>query len=111
MQTFIPSKDPSRSMNTQAASSDTDPCKDSLIEYPSLFPIKVMGLHGNDFVHQSTQVARQFDPFFDAATVELRPSGTGNYLGVTLTVTATSREQLDSLYLALTSHPAVKVVL
>ena len=99
------------SSSTAAHSADSDPRKDSLIEYPSLFPIKVMGLHGDDFVHQITQVARQFDPFFDAATVELRPSSTGKYLGVTITVTATSREQLDSLYLALTAHPAVKVLL
>ncbi|MGE8396921.1 MAG: YbeD family protein [Comamonas sp.] len=88
-----------------------DPRKESLIEYPSLFPIKVMGLHAEDFVHNITQVAKQFDPFFDASTVELRPSSTGKYLGVTITVTATSREQLDNLYRALTSHPMVKVVL
>jgi len=48
---------------------------------------------------------------FDAATVELRDSSKGNYLGITITVTATSREQLDDLYRALTSHPMVKVVL
>jgi hypothetical protein len=37
-------------------------------------------------------VARQFDPGFDAASVEQRPSSGGKYLGLTLTVTATSRE-------------------
>ena len=47
----------------------------------------------------------------DAASVELRPSSGGKYLGVTITITATSREQLDDLYRALTSHPLVKVVL
>ncbi|MFZ7311531.1 YbeD family protein [Comamonas jiangduensis] len=92
-------------------SASTDPRKDSLIEYPSLFPIKVMGLHADDLVHTITQLAKEFDPFFDATTVELRPSSTGKYLGVTITVTATSREQLDDLYRALTSHPMVKVVL
>ena len=92
-------------------SASTDPRKDSLIEYPSLFPIKVMGLHADDFVHSITKVAKEFDPFFDASTVELRPSSSGKYLGVTITVTATSREQLDNLYRALTSHPMVKVVL
>jgi putative lipoic acid-binding regulatory protein len=58
-----------------------------------------------------TEVAERFDPSFDARTIELRPSKGGNYLGVTLTVQATSREQLDDLYRALTSHPMVKVVL
>lgn len=92
-------------------SASTDPRKDSLIEYPSLFPIKVMGLHADDFVHSITKIAKEFDPFFDASTVELRPSSSGKYLGVTITITATSREQLDNLYRALTSHPMVKVVL
>ena len=41
----------------------------------------------------------------------MRPSSAGNYLGITMTVTATSREQLDALYQELTSHPMVKVVL
>jgi putative lipoic acid-binding regulatory protein len=41
----------------------------------------------------------------------MRPSSGGNYLGITITITATSREQLDGLYRALTSHPMVKVVL
>ena len=88
-----------------------DPRKDSLIQYPSQFPIKVMGAKVDGFVHAITQIAKQFDPGFDAATVELRDSSAGKYLGITITVTATSREQLDGLYRALTSHPMVKVVL
>jgi uncharacterized protein len=87
------------------------PGQESLIEYPSLFPIKVMGAKVDGFVHEVTRIALEFDPSFDASTVELRPSSKGNYLGITITVTATSREQLDNLYRALTSHPMVKVVL
>jgi putative lipoic acid-binding regulatory protein len=43
--------------------------------------------------------------------VETRPSSGGNYTGLTVTVRATSREQLDDIYRALTGHPMVKVVL
>jgi putative lipoic acid-binding regulatory protein len=85
--------------------------KESLIEYPSDFPIKVMGPKVDHFVHTLTQIAESFDPHFDARTVELRESSTGKYLGVTLTVRATSREQLDALYQTLSTHPMVKVVL
>ena len=88
-----------------------DARKESLIEYPSQFPIKVMGAKADGFVHAVTKIAERFDPNFDASTIELRNSKAGNYLGVTITVTATSREQLDNLYRALTSHPMVKVVL
>ena len=84
---------------------------DSLIEYPSQFPIKVMGTNVNGFVHAMTEIAEQFDPSFDASTIELRNSSSGHYLGITLNIRATSREQLDNLYRALTSHPMVKVVL
>ncbi|MGH8820050.1 MAG: YbeD family protein, partial [Rhodoferax sp.] len=48
---------------------------------------------------------------FDATTIELRDSKAGNYLGITVTVTATSREQLDELYRTLSTHPMVKMVL
>ena len=88
-----------------------DPRKDSLIEYPSRFPIKVMGAKVEGFVHAITAIARQFDPQFDAGTVELRDSKAGNYLGITITINATSREQLDELYRTLSTHPMVKMVL
>ena len=87
------------------------PERPSLIEYPSPFPIKVMGMNVDGFVHVVTEIARRFDPAFDAATVELRPSSGSKYLGVTVTVTATSREQLDELYRTLSTHPMVRVVL
>ena len=98
-------------MTTPAPSTAADLRKDSLIAYPSRFPIKVMGANVDGFVHAVTQIARQFDPSFDAASVELRDSKAGNYLGITITITATSRDQLDELYRTLSSHPMVKVVL
>lgn len=87
------------------------PPQESLIEYPCLFPIKVMGTRVEGFTAALVSVARDFDPDFDEARLELRESRGGNYLSVTLSVTATSREQLDNLYRALTGHPLVKVVL
>jgi uncharacterized protein len=83
----------------------------SLIDYPSAFPIKVMGLQADGFVQAMAAVALSFDPAFDASSIEQRPSSGGKYLGLTLTVTATSREQLDALYRALSTHPMVRVVL
>jgi len=87
------------------------PAEQSLIEYPSAFPIKVMGAHVEGFTESMVAIAQLFDPGFDAATVESRPSSGGKYLGLTLTVTATSRDQLDELYRTLSTHPMVKVVL
>ncbi len=87
------------------------PPEQSLIEYPCHFPIKVMGANVEGFLAAMVHVATAFDAGFDASTVEQRPSKAGNYLGLTLSVRVTSREQLDELYRTLTSHPMVKVVL
>lgn len=96
---------------TKQPSPDDSPQAESLITYPSLFPIKVMGLKVDGLVHAITHIAAQFDPQFDAGTIELRESKGGKYLGVTITVTATSRAQLDEIYRTLSTHPMVKVVL
>lgn len=87
------------------------PPEQSLIQYPSEFPIKVMGAHVDGFVEAVVAVATRFDPGFHAGRLETRPSSGGKYLGVTITITATSREQLDELYRTFSSHPMVKVVL
>jgi len=92
-------------------SASEDGRKESLIDYPSLFPIKVMGANVDGLQAAVVNICRQFDPALNEATVELRLSKAGNYLGVTVTVTATSREQLDELYRTLSTHPMVKVVL
>jgi uncharacterized protein len=87
------------------------PPEQSLIEYPSRFPIKVMGLNAEGFAQAICAVALHFDPSFTEASLELRPSKGNKYLGVTVTITATSREQLDELYRTLSTHPMVKLVL
>lgn len=87
------------------------PEQESLITYPCAFPIKVMGEKAEGFVAAVTSVAHALDPQFDESTIELRQSKGGRYLGVTITVTATSRQQLDELYRTLSTHPLVKVVL
>lgn len=84
---------------------------ESLIEYPSEFPIKIMGVMQDAFAETMVELVKQHDPSFHAGKMEMRPSAKGNYLGLTVMVYATSRTQLDALYRALTSHPMVKMVL
>lgn len=88
----------------------TEPA-DSLIEYPSDFPIKIMGAKHEAFVQTMVELVTLHDPTFHSGKMEMRPSSQGTYLALTVTVYATSREQLDNLYRALTGHPMVKVVL
>ena len=86
-------------------------CNEDPIKYPCDFPIKIMGEKNDNFAQTMADVIRLHDPLFDAATLGMRLSAQGNYLSLTATVKATSREQLDNLYKALSSHPMVKVVL
>jgi len=87
------------------------PSPDSLIEYPCDFPIKVMGEQVDGFVDAMLMIVRHFDPEWRDDRMTQRPSSAGKYLGLTLTIKATSREQLDELYRTLSTHPMVKVVL
>lgn len=85
--------------------------KTSLIDFPSDFPIKVMGKQDPELAQNLVAVVLKHDPGFDPQTVEMRMSKQGNYVGLTFTVRATSQAQLDSLYRELHSHPLVSVVL
>jgi putative lipoic acid-binding regulatory protein len=87
------------------------PPGESLITYPCEFPIKVMGLNVDGFTEAVISIAAQFDPTFGPHAVQTRPSTAHKYLGVTVTITATSRAQLDELYRTLSTHPLVKMVL
>jgi uncharacterized protein len=84
---------------------------ESLLSYPTEFPIKVMGRKDSRFAATVIGIVRKHAPDFDAATLELRPSREGTYLSVTCVIRATSREQLDALYRELCDHPAVVMVL
>lgn len=83
----------------------------SLIEFPCDFPIKVMGLKCADFLPTMVQVVQGHCPEFNADCIEVRESSGGKYLGLTLTVAATSQDHLDDIYRALTGHPMAKYVL
>ena len=83
----------------------------TLLEFPCEFPIKIMGARVDDFAQVVLEVVLTHAPDFDAATMQMRPSAKGNYLAITCTVNATSQAQLDALYIELSSHPMVKVVL
>ena len=83
----------------------------SLLEFPCAFPIKIMGRTQDGFAQAVSDVVCKHAPDFDPAALEMRASKEGNWLSVTASVNATSREQLDNLYRELVAHPMVKMVL
>ncbi len=85
--------------------------RESLLAFPTEFPIKVMGRRESDFAQGVAEIVLRHAPDFDPKTIEMRPSSKGKYLGLTVTIIAQSREQLDALYRDLGAHPAVVMVL
>jgi hypothetical protein len=85
--------------------------KETLLEFPCDFPLKIMGANEVDFAQAIAAVVLRHAPDFNAATMEIRASKGGNYLSLTCIVRAVSQAQLDALYRELTAHPTVKVVL
>lgn len=85
--------------------------QETLIEFPCAFPLKVMGESHDALAQTVLEIILRHAPDFDGATMEMRPSRTGKYLSLTCTVMATSKPQLDALYIELSGHPMVKVVL
>lgn len=84
---------------------------ESLIVFPCDFPIKVMGLRQHGFAQAILEVVKQHSPDYDASSVEMRSSREGKYLSLTITVKATSQQQLDELYRDLCDHSMVSMVL
>ncbi len=70
-----------------------------------------MGRREPTFAQEILAIVLRHAPDFNAATTEMRPSRQGKYISLTCTVMARSRQQLDSLYLELSKHPEVVMVL
>ena len=84
---------------------------ESALKFPTSFPIKVMGRRADGFAQTVVDIVLKHAPDFEPSTLEMRASREGNYLSVTATINATSRDQLDNLYRELTSHPMVTMVI
>ena len=83
----------------------------SLLTFPSIFPIKVMGRREDGFAQTVSDIVLRHAPDFHPETIEMRSSSQGRYLSLTVTINAKSREQLDALYSELSKHPMVAMVL
>ena len=84
---------------------------ESLLEFPCAFPLKIVGRTRDGFAQAMLEVVLRHAPDFDSASMEMRASREGNYISLTCTVNAKSREQLDNLYRELSGHPHVVMVL
>ncbi|MDT4332603.1 YbeD family protein [Methylomonas sp. MED-D] len=84
---------------------------DSLLEFPCQFAIKAMGKSRDDFDAIVVEIVRRHVEDIREGAVTSRPSKGGNYTAVTVVIEATSRGQLDAIYLDLTACPDVLMAL
>jgi uncharacterized protein len=85
--------------------------RETLLQFPCRFPIKVMGEAHAEFLADVETCIAAHVPDRDSVDVVHRESRGGNYVGVTITLTATSQDQLDALYRALGACARVRMVL
>ncbi len=85
--------------------------QETLFEFPCEFPIKVMGETADDFDRHVVSIIRQHVADIPEGAVTSRTSRGGKFQSVTVTFTATSKEQLDAIYMALTACSRIKMVL
>ena len=84
---------------------------ESPLTFPCSFPVKVMGRNESDFEDVAFAIVKTHVPEDALETVKRQLSRDGNYLSLTFRFEATSRAQLDALYMELSKNEHVLVAL
>lgn len=84
---------------------------DTLLEFPCHFPVKAIGRDEDEFVAHVLNLVSPHFPGICENNIHTRPSTGGKYIAVTITVTATSKPQLDAIYHALTDSDRVMMAI
>lgn len=84
---------------------------DDHFNFPCDFPIKIMGRSNCELENLVIDIVSKHAPEITENAINTRPSGQGNFISVTITIKATSRQQLDNIYLELTAREEVLMAL
>lgn len=85
--------------------------EESILEFPCDFPIKMMGRDSPQFrITARSLVENHVGALADSA-VRAAVSRNGRFVSVTVTITATSQQQLDDIYRDVSSHDDVLMAL
>ncbi len=85
--------------------------QETLLEFPCQFPLKVMGKSSEQFESIVVDIVQQHVEFIAEDAVSSKPSKGGKYTAVTVVIEATSKAQLDAIYMSLTSSHHVIMAL
>lgn len=84
---------------------------EKLLQFPCSFPIKMMGRANGEFSDTAVGLVEQHVGKITAESIQTSKSRNGNFLSVTVTIDAKSREQLDNIYNDLSNHEDILVAL
>jgi putative lipoic acid-binding regulatory protein len=85
--------------------------KDSLLEFPCEFPIKMMGRNDSGFRELALEIIERHTGTIAPDAVRTQPSNAGNFVSITVTVMASSQLQLDDIYRELSASDEILVAL
>jgi putative lipoic acid-binding regulatory protein len=83
----------------------------SLMTFPCDFRIKIIGENSSSFALEITDIARKHYPDIKDSAIQLNPSKAENYLAISIDLYVKNQKTLDLLYMELTKHPNIKMVL
>ncbi len=83
----------------------------SLLEFPCDFTIKIIGNNSINFEKEIRSIINKHFANGKEIVITCKESKKNNYIAITATIFAESKEKLDALYLELTKHPEAKMVL
>lgn len=89
----------------------TEQESESILQFPCQFPIKAMGKTSSKLDIIIEEIVRHHVKEIPEGAIQSRPSKNGNYVSITITIEATSKQQLDAIYQELSTHPDVLMAL
>lgn len=81
------------------------------IEFPCRYPVKVLGVAGDDFKARVFRVMKRHAPELQESDVSSKKSREERFCSLTFTIEATGKPQLEALFQELKEIDAVKMVL
>jgi len=89
----------------------SDDSTETLLEFPCEFPIKAIGHQSDDLSKMVYKIVQRHAPSISKTAVTTRASKNEKYLAITIIVPATSKAQLDAIYIDLSASEHIVMAL
>jgi hypothetical protein len=85
--------------------------QEELWVFPMDYPIKLIGVAGNELHGAVVEIMVKHFPDFDGSSIKVQPSRTGKYHSLTAQLVFLELEQVHALYADLAACPLIKTAL